>query len=89
MKHITYNEKTKVFKLHTKNSVYQMQVRDYDTLAHLYYGSDMRHTALSVWTGGFPAIRMKQGMTVRFLWMCCHRNILDMETGITGSMRSR
>ncbi len=41
MKHITYNEKTKVFKLHTKNSVYQMQVRDYDTLAHLYYGSDI------------------------------------------------
>ena len=41
MKHITYNEQTKVFKLHTKNSVYQMQVRDYDTLAHLYYGADI------------------------------------------------
>ncbi len=41
MKHITYDEQTKVFKLHTKNSVYQMQVRDYDTLAHLYYGADI------------------------------------------------
>lgn len=41
MKHITYKEQTKVFKLHTKNSVYQMQVRDYDTLAHLYYGADI------------------------------------------------
>ncbi len=41
MKHISYNEKTKVFKLHTKNSVYQMQVRDYDTLAHLYFGADI------------------------------------------------
>ena len=41
MKHITYNEETKVFKLHTKNSVYQMQVRDYDTLVHLYYGADI------------------------------------------------
>ncbi len=41
MKYITYNEKTRVFKLHTKNSVYQMQVKDFDTLAHLYYGTDI------------------------------------------------
>ena len=32
MNYITYDEKTKVFKLQTKNSVYQMQVREYDTL---------------------------------------------------------
>ena len=44
MKHITYNEKTKVFTLRTKNSMYQMQVRAYDTLTHLYYGADIGDT---------------------------------------------
>ncbi len=44
MKYITYNEKTKVFTLRTKNSMYQMQVRAYDTLTHLYYGADIGDT---------------------------------------------
>ncbi len=47
MKYITYNEKTRVFTLRTKNSMYQMQVRDYDTLTHLYYGSDIGDTEAS------------------------------------------
>lgn len=36
---IKYYEKERVFDLRTKNSTYQMQVREYDTLVHLYYGS--------------------------------------------------
>ena len=44
MKYITYNEETKVFTLRTKNSMYQMQVRAYDTLVHLYYGADIGDT---------------------------------------------
>ena len=44
MKYISYNEKTKVFTLRTKNSMYQMQVRAYDTLVHLYYGADIGDT---------------------------------------------
>ncbi len=47
MKYIAYNEETKVFTLHTKNSMYQMQVRDYDTLVHLYYGADIGDTEAS------------------------------------------
>ena len=39
MEWIKYHEKEKVFELRTKNSTYQMQVREYDTLVHLYYGS--------------------------------------------------
>ena len=38
MEWIKYHEKEKVFELKTKNSTYQMQVREYDTLVHLYYG---------------------------------------------------
>ncbi|MDO5541360.1 MAG: alpha-galactosidase [Eubacteriales bacterium] len=41
MKGIIYNEKTKVFTLRTRNSMYQMQVRQHDTLVHLYYGADV------------------------------------------------
>lgn len=47
MKYITYNEKSKVFTLRTKNSMYQMQVREYDTLVHLYYGADIGDTEAS------------------------------------------
>lgn len=39
MEWIKYHEKTKVFLLNTLNSSYQMQVRDYHTLLHLYYGA--------------------------------------------------
>ena len=37
MEWIRYHEKEKVFELRTENSTYQMQVREYDTLVHLYY----------------------------------------------------
>ncbi len=47
MKHITYNDMTHVFTLHTKNSMYQMQVRDYNTLVHLYYGPNIGDTEVS------------------------------------------
>ncbi len=47
MKYITYHEETKVFTLRTKNNMYQMQVRDYDTLVHLYYGADIGDTEAS------------------------------------------
>ena len=36
MEWIKYHEKEKVFELKTKNSTYQMQVREYDTLVHLF-----------------------------------------------------
>ena len=41
MQWITFHETEKVFELRTKNSTYQMQVREYDTLVHLYYGSPL------------------------------------------------
>ena len=41
MNAVSYNEKTRVFTLRTKSSVYQMQIRDYGTLIHLYYGADV------------------------------------------------
>ena len=47
MKSINYNEKTKVFTLRTKNSMYQMQVVEYETLVHLYYGADIGDTEAS------------------------------------------
>lgn len=47
MKYITYNEESKVFTLRTKNSMYQMQVGNYDTLVHLYYGADIGDTEAS------------------------------------------
>lgn len=39
MEWIKYHEAEKVFDLRTEHSTYQMQVREYDTLVHLYYGS--------------------------------------------------
>lgn len=44
---ITFNEKTGVFLLRTKNSMYQMQVGEYDTLLHLYYGAEVGDTEIS------------------------------------------
>lgn len=44
---ITFNEKTGVFVLRTKNSMYQMQVGDCDTLLHLYYGAEVGDTEIS------------------------------------------
>ncbi len=47
MEWIKYHEKEKVFELRTKNSTYQMQVREYDTLVHLYYGSPVGDTLIT------------------------------------------
>ncbi len=47
MKHITYNEETKVFRLNTNNSSYQMQVREHATLVHLYYGANVGDTEVT------------------------------------------
>ena len=44
---VKYNEKTRVFSLSTKNSMYQMQVGDYDTLLHLYYGANVGETEIT------------------------------------------
>ncbi len=41
MKYISFHEETNVFTLHTKTSMYQMQVGRYGTLLHLYYGDDL------------------------------------------------
>ena len=47
MKYITYNEKTNVFSLRTNHSMYQMQVREHDTLVHLYYGANVGDTEIT------------------------------------------
>ena len=44
---ITFNEKSKVFCLTTKNSMYQMQVGAHDTLLHLYYGANVGDTEIT------------------------------------------
>lgn len=41
MKYISFQKDTMVFTLHTKTSMYQMQVGQYGTLLHLYYGVDL------------------------------------------------
>lgn len=47
MKSIVYNENTKVFVLKTKNSMYQMQIRQLNTLLHLYYGANVGDTEIT------------------------------------------
>lgn len=47
MRYITFNEESRVFVLRTKNSMYQMQVIDYDTLVHLYYGANVGDTEIT------------------------------------------
>ena len=44
MRSISFQEDTKVFTLHTKTSMYQMQVGQFGTLLHLYYGAELRDT---------------------------------------------
>ncbi len=44
---ITFYEKTKVFSLQTKNSVWQMMVSKYGHLLHLYYGNKIPEGELS------------------------------------------
>lgn len=44
---IQFNEPTRVFTLHTKNSTYQMQVDKHDYLLHLYYGSKIENQDMS------------------------------------------
>lgn len=47
MRYINFNEESRVFVLRTKNSMYQMQVIDYDTLVHLYYGANVGDTEIT------------------------------------------
>ena len=47
MKYITYNDESRVFVLRTNHSMYQMQVIDYDTLVHLYYGANIGDTEIT------------------------------------------
>lgn len=47
MSYITFNEESRVFVLRTKNSMYQMQVIEYDTLVHLYYGANVGDTEIT------------------------------------------
>lgn len=44
---IQFNERTRVFTLHTKNSTYQMQADKHDYLLHLYYGSKIENQDMS------------------------------------------
>ena len=44
---IQFNESTRVFTLHTKNSTYQMQADKHDYLLHLYYGSKIENQDMS------------------------------------------
>ena len=89
MKYISYNEKTKVFTLRTKNSMYQMQVRAYDTLVHLYYGADIGDTEavhrIICLDRGFSGNPYEAGED-RTRWMYCRRSIPDMVMGIIGLM---
>lgn len=93
MKYITFNEESKVFTLRTKYSMYQMQVRDYGTLVHVYYGENIGDTEAAYriicLDRDFPAIHMKRGKTAHFPWMCCRRSIPGTAMGTTGSMPLR
>ena len=44
---IQFNEQSKVFTLHTKNSTYQMQVDKFNYLLHLYYGSKIENQEMT------------------------------------------
>ncbi|BCN32673.1 alpha-galactosidase [Anaeromicropila herbilytica] len=44
---ILYNEKSRIFTIHSKYSTYQMQVDQYDYLLHLYYGSKIENQEMS------------------------------------------
>ncbi|MBR2527501.1 MAG: alpha-galactosidase [Blautia sp.] len=46
MESIYYHRETQVFTLRTKHTMYQMQVRQFGILVHLYYGPDLGHTEL-------------------------------------------
>ncbi|MCI8940408.1 MAG: alpha-galactosidase [Dorea sp.] len=47
MKYITYNDESRVFVLRTNHSMYQMQVINFDTLVHLYYGANIGDTEIT------------------------------------------
>ncbi len=44
---IQFNQQSKVFTLHTKNSTYQMQVDKFQYLLHLYYGSKIENQEMT------------------------------------------
>lgn len=47
MKYITYNDESRVFVLRTNHSMYQMQIINFDTLVHLYYGANIGDTEIT------------------------------------------
>ena len=67
----------KVFDLRTEHSTYQMQVREYDTLVHLYYGCPVGDSLITdrivCVDRGSPEIRMKQEKTKHFPWILCRK----------------
>ena len=92
MEWIKYHEAEKVFDLRTEHSTYQMQVREYDTLVHLYYGSPVgdalitdRIVCVDRGFSGNPYEAEKD----RTFSLDTHRNILHMEMVIIVSMAWR
>ena len=76
MKSINYNEKTKVFTLRTKNSMYQMQVVEYETLVHLYYGADIGDTESFGGIFEIPDVDASMLPTALSAWIGDFREIL-------------
>ena len=88
MEWIKYHEAEKVFDLRTENSTYQMQVREYDTLVHLYYGCPVGDSLITdrivCVDRGFSGNPYEAGKD--FPWILCRRNIQLTETEIIVSM---
>ena len=98
MEWIKYHEAEKVFDLRTENSTYQMQVREYDTLVHLYYGSPVgdalitdRIVCVDRGFSGNPYEAEKENqfenpIVPQHIFEVCRRNIQLTETEIIVSM---
>ena len=90
MEWIKYHEAEKVFDLRTEHSTYQMQVREYDTLVHLYYGSPVGDALITdrivCVDRGFSGNPYEAEKTKHFPWILCRRNIQLTETEIIVSM---
>lgn len=90
MEWIKYHEAEKVFDLRTENSTYQMQVREYDTLVHLYYGCPVGDSLITdrivCVDRGFSGNPYEAGKDKTFSLILCRRNIQLTETEIIVSM---
>ena len=93
MEWIKYHEAEKVFDLRTEHSTYQMQVREYDTLVHLYYGSPVGDALITdrivCVDRGFSGNPYEAEKDRTFSLDTLHRNILHMEMVIIVSMAWR